>query len=223
MMLIRTSHRFTFLIAALAISLPASAQQSTKAKTKSATSATSKPPASPKPASDASGVESLSGDAKEISEYRLTMPVLRKLAQTQENMFAATRDPALKEKYAALGRQSNDEPEPNSLDDMVKRIERVPEVKRAITSTGLTTREYMKATLSMFQAAMALSMMEMEGPMKVKTLPPGVMADNVAFLKANKAELDKMTARSRELQKLARDSSDEQEEQQPDATEPPHR
>jgi hypothetical protein len=151
------------------------------------------------------------------------MPVLRKLAQTQENMFAATRDPALKEKYAALGRQSNDEPEPNSLDDMVKRIERVPEVKRAITSTGLTTREYMKATLSMFQAAMALSMMEMEGPMKVKTLPPGVMADNVAFLKANKAELDKMTARSRELQKLARDSSDEQEEQQPDTTEPPHR
>jgi hypothetical protein len=81
----------------------------------------------------------------------------------------------------------------------------------------------MKATLSMFQAAMALSMMEMEGPMKVKTLPPGVMADNVAFLKANKAELDKMTARSRELQKLARDSSDEQEEQQPDTTEPPHR
>lgn len=222
-MFIRTSHRFTFLVAALAIGLPASAQQSTKAKTKPATSATSKPTASPKTASDASGMEALAGDAKEISEYRLTMPVLRKLAQTQDNLFAATRDPALKAKYAALDRQSDGEPEARSLDDMVKRFERFPELKRAITSTGLTTREYLTATFSLFQAVTALSMMEMDGPMKLKELPAGAFADNVAFLKANQAELDKMTARSRELQKLARDSSDEQEEQRPDTTEPPLR
>ncbi len=186
----------------------------TKSKT---TKATAKSPpksgavsnAVPKPATVRSATadddaSALTGDAREIATYRLTMPVMRKMARVQENVYAMiTSTPALRSKYAALNQATENEPEPNTLDEMVQRMERMPEMKRAITSAGLTTREYMTAMLSMVQAAMALSVTQMEGPTRVKELPSGVMADNVAFLKANKAELDRLTARTKELDRLS--------------------
>jgi hypothetical protein len=158
-----------------------------------------------KPADTATTTKSaLTGDAREVATYRLTMPVMRKMARVQENIYTMiTSTPALRSKYAALNEATENEPEPNTLDEMVQRMERMPEMTRAITSAGLTTREYLTAMLSMVQAAMALSFTQMEGPARAKELPAGVMADNVAFLKANKAELDRLTARTKELERLA--------------------
>jgi hypothetical protein len=167
----------------------------------------------------------LTGDAKTLATYRLTLPTLRKIAQVQENMYnMIVANPSLKTKYANVD-NAEDDHGPQTIDDMAKRFDRIPEIKRAITSTGLTTREYSVAMLTMFQAAMTLGFMEMDGPMKLKEVPAGVLADNVTFLKANKAELDRMQVRARELEKLSKPSNSESMEEAPDTSseEPPRR
>lgn len=178
--------------------------------------------AKPAPVPGANATPALTGDAKEIANYRLTMAALRKMAQVQENMYTmVTANPGLKEKYAKMERD-DDEPEPKTLDDMARMLDRVPEMKRAVTSAGFTPREYMVATMAMMQAAMTAGFMEMDGPMKVKEIPPGVLHDNVHFLKANKAELDRMQARARELEKLTKAANGESgEEETPDTLEAP--
>lgn len=170
---------------ALAASLPA------QAPTRIAAPSRESPPVAP-------------GDANTIPNYRLTTPALRKLTRVQDSLYAMlVTDPALKAKFASVG-ENDGEAEANALDAMARRLERVPEMKRAITSAGLTAHEYVLAMITVFQAAMTLSVMEMDGPMRVKQLPPGTRADNVAFLKANKTAFDRLQSRSREIQRLTR-------------------
>lgn len=160
----------------------------------------------------------LAGDAKTLATYRLTLPILRKMAQVQENMYnMIVADPSLKTKYANADNDEDDHG-PQTIDAMAKRLDRVPEIKRAITSTGLTTREYSVAMLTMFQAAMTLGLMEMDGPVKMKEVPAGVLADNITFLKVNKAELDRMQVRARELEKLTKPSNSESMKEAPDTS-----
>lgn len=178
---------------------------------------------SPKPAPRSGAVSksgaqpAMTGDMQTIAAYRLTLPTLRKMAQVQETMFKMLlADPSLKTRYQNT--KFDDGEGPPSIDDMAKRFDRLPEMKQAIVNAGLSPREYSVAMLSMFQAAMTMSFMEMDGPMRVKEVPPGVLADNVAFLKANRVELDRMTQRSRELEKLARVSGGESMEEAPDTS-----
>jgi len=230
-----------------AATLPVAAQQTTKkpaatkpAPTKTAAKPAAKPaagkpttakptaakPAASKPAAAqqaSSGSSSMDADTRAISNYRLTIGTIRKMAQVQENMYAiAKANPGLKAKYAALEKQQENEPEPKTIDEMVKRFDRVPEMKQAIVKAGLTPREYVLATFAAFQAGMTMAVMEMPGASK--TPPPGVVAENIAFLKANKAEFDRMQVRSREIEremkKLAGEEEEEEEmiEEEPDTT-----
>src|SRR5688500_1943427 len=230
-----------------AATLPVAAQQATKkpaatkpAPTKTAAKPAAKPaaakptaakptaakPAASKPAAAqqaSSGSSSMDADTRAISNYRLTIGTIRKMAQVQENMYAiAKANPGLKAKYAALEKQQENEPEPKTIDEMVKRFDRVPEMKQAIVKAGLTPREYFLATFAAFQAGMTMAVMEMPGASK--TPPPGAVAENIAFLKANKAEFDRMQVRSREIEremkKLAGEEEEEEEmmEEEPDTT-----
>ena len=230
-----------------AATLPVAAQQTTKkpatskpAPTKTAAKPAAKPaaakptatkptaakPAASKPAAAqqaSSGSSSMDADTRAIANYRLTIGTIRKMAQVQENMYAiAKANPGLKAKYAALEKQQENEPEPKTIDEMVKRFDRVPEMKQAIVKAGLTPREYFLATFAAFQAGMTMAVMEMPGASK--TPPPGAVAENIAFLKANKAEFDRMQVRSREIEremkKLAGEEEEEEEmmEEEPDTT-----
>lgn len=200
----------------------------TAAKPTAAKPAASKPAAS-KPAAAqqaSSGSSSMDAETRAISNYRLTIGTIRKMAQVQENMYAiAKANPGLKAKYAAIEKQQEDEPEPKTIDEMVKRFDRVPEMKQAIVKAGLTPREYFLATFAAFQAGMTMAVMEMPGASK--TPPPGAVAANIAFLKANKAEFDRMQVRSREIEremkKLDGEEEEEEEmmEEEPDTTSSP--
>lgn len=210
---------------------PAAAKPTAKptaAKPTTAKPTTAKPAAS-KPAAAqqaSSGSSSMDADTRAISNYRLTIGTIRKMAQVQENMYEiAKANPGLRAKYAALEKQQEDEPEPKTIDEMVKRFDRVPEMKQAIVKAGLTPREYFLATFAAFQAGMTMAVMEMPGA--TKTPPPGAVAANIAFLKANKAEFDRMQVRSREIEremkKLAGEEEEEEEmmEEEPDTTSSP--
>ena len=152
-------------------------------------------------------------DVKAIESFHLTMPVMNKMAQVQENMFATVKaHPELAKKYA--NQQDDDDAEDaKTIDQMAKKLDRVPEFKAAVIKAGFTPREYMIATMATFQAAMTSAVLDMPGADKSK-VSANVMA-NAAFLKAHAAEMQRMQARSVELQKLMKAQSGEAD----DATE----
>jgi hypothetical protein len=133
-------------------------------------------------------------DAKEVENYKLSVPVLKKLEQVQENLSAAVKsNPSLAKKYEKNEAGSANE----SLDETARKMDRIPELKAAVSKAGLTTREYLVAAMALFQAAMADQLSNMQGA-DVGSLPAGVRA-NAAFVKSHKAEVDRMTKRMKEL------------------------
>ena len=158
-------------------------------------------------------------DVKAIESFHLTMPVMNKMAQVQENMFATVKaHPELAKKYA--NQQDDDDAEDaKTIDQMAKKLDRVPEFKAAVIKAGFTPREYMIATMATFQAAMTSAVLDMPGADKSK-VSANVMA-NAAFLKAHAAEMQRMQARSVELQKLMKAQSgeaDDSTESSPDSS-----
>lgn len=146
-------------------------------------------------------------DLKAVESYTLTVPVLKKMAQVQENMYASARaNPELAKKYAST---ASDDDDPQTIDEMAKRLDRIPEIKAAVTKAGFTSREYMIATMAMFQGAMASAVLDMPGADKGK-LSPNVRA-NAAFIKAHTAELTQMQVRAKEIEKLTRPKQDSEE------------
>jgi len=120
-------------------------------------------------------------DLAELQNYRLTERVLKKLAQVQDSIYASIKaDPGLATRYekkTALGNES--------LDQSVRRIESIPELKEAIVKAGLTPREFFVAGMALAQAAFA-SMARDQG-----NVPAAVRA-NMSFLKTHEAELTQM-------------------------------
>jgi hypothetical protein len=144
-------------------------------------------------------------DVKAVENFQLTAAVLNRMAQVQENMYATVKaHPELAKKYANQHDDSDDE-DAKSIDDMAKKLDRVPEMKAAVIKAGFTPRSYMIATMAMFQAAMASAVLDMPGADKSK-LPANARA-NAAFLKAHAAEFQKMQVRGQEIEKLTRPQS----------------
>jgi len=143
-------------------------------------------------------------DLKAVESFQLTMPVLNRMAQVQENMYATVKaHPELAKKYAS--QKDEDEEDAKTIDDMAKRLEKVPELKAAIVKAGFTPRSYMIATMATFQAAMTAAVLDMPGADKSKV--PANAKANAAFLKAHAAEMQRMQARSKELEKLMKAQS----------------
>jgi len=156
-------------------------------------------------------------DVKAIESFQLTMPVLTKMAQVQENMYATVKaHPELAKKYADQRANKDDDDDPKSIDDMAKKLDRVPEMKAAVIKAGFTPRSYMIATMAMFQAAMASAVLDMPGADKSK-LPPNARA-NAAFLKAHAAEFQKMQLRGREIEKMTHPQSSDDDSDSPSDT-----
>ena len=157
-------------------------------------------------------------DAKAIENFHLTMPVLNRMAQVQENMYATVKaHPELAKKYA--NQSDDDEGDAKTIDDMAKKLDRIPEFKAAVIKAGFTPRDYMIASMATFQAAMTSAVLDMPGADKSK-IPANAKA-NAAFLKTHAAEMQKLQARSVELQKLVQQQSgdtDDTTASQPDSS-----
>ncbi|MFL5561961.1 MAG: hypothetical protein ACJ79K_10835 [Gemmatimonadaceae bacterium] len=156
-------------------------------------------------------------DVKAIQSVQLTVPLLNRLAQVQDNMYAAVKaHPELSKKYA----EQQEDPGDNvkSIDDMAKKLDLVPEMKAAVIKAGFTPRSYMIATMATFQAAMASAVLDMPGVDKSQ-IPPNARA-NAAFLKTHAAEFQKLQRRGQEIEKLTRprSSDDASGDAAPDST-----
>lgn len=117
-------------------------------------------------------------DAREISSFMLTEAGLAKYARASGNL-----------KAAAPGMSHDcDSETAQSLDEMAARMDAQPGAQAAIQSAGMTTREYLVFSLSLFQNAMAAWAVTQPGG----TLPPGVSKANVDFYRSHEAALQKL-------------------------------
>ncbi|HEU4640947.1 MAG TPA: hypothetical protein VFS44_00740 [Gemmatimonadaceae bacterium] len=147
-------------------------------------------------------------DMQALASYRLTESTLHKVMQAGRNLAALAKDPAARAYMEKA--QQEDQPEAKTIADMAKQFDGIPPMKKAITSAGLTSREYAMFTMSMLQASLAAAMMDAKGPYKLKELPKGTPPENVAFVRAHKAELEKYGAEMKALSGEANEGSDEE-------------
>lgn len=123
----------------------------------------------------------------EIRGYRLTMGKVEAWHRAELDATRAfIKNPSLQPR--------DDDQEGTDPEQILKAIEGNPTVSAALRAQGLTPREGVKLMLSMVHSAMAASM-----PAGTP-LPDEVTPENVEFMRANRAELDRMRAETAALE-----------------------
>jgi hypothetical protein len=126
-------------------------------------------------------------DSKAVSSYTLTMPKYKKLMQAMVNIGkAAQKDTALASAIEDSGNKS--------LDQMTAALNAKPPIRNAITSAGLTSREFAVAELALLQAGMSYGLMK-QYKLTADSVhkATGVSMANLEFYRTNEAEIEKLT------------------------------
>lgn len=116
-------------------------------------------------------------DTQEINAYVLTESGLAKYSQAARNL-------------AALPNRCDEDEEEGakSLDGGAALLDSVPATKTAIKSAGMTSRDYLVFSFSMFQSGMAAWALSQPGA----KLPAGASMANVNFYRAHEAAFQKL-------------------------------
>lgn len=125
-------------------------------------------------------------DLKAVSAYTLTMPKYKQFLDATVNLAnAAVKNPQLAQGLEGVGNKS--------VAEQVKALEGVPQIRGAITSTGLTTRDFVLTQGALLQAGMAHVLTKdakMSPDSVVKTA--GVSRANLDFYQKNEAEIGRL-------------------------------
>lgn len=122
-------------------------------------------------------------DTQEIQSYVLTDAGLAKYTQAAKKIAALPQHPT-----SDCG--EDEDSDSQSLDQMVAKFNAVPGLKAAIQSAGMTTREYVVFTFSLFQNGLAAWAMSQPGG----KLPADVSKANVDFYNRHATELGELEA-----------------------------
>jgi hypothetical protein len=118
-------------------------------------------------------------DTKEVADYVLTDAALAKYTQAVRKL-----QPLMDQ----LPQDCESEEGAKSLTQQAARMDGVPVVKSALKGAGMTSREYLVFSFSVFQNGMAAWALDQPGG----KLPQGVKMANVNFYRAHEAELKKL-------------------------------
>jgi hypothetical protein len=118
-------------------------------------------------------------DTREISHYVLTEAMLAKYSLVVRNLGPLAKN---------LPGACDDSENAKSLDAMAARIDAVPKLKVTLNSAGLSSREYLLFSLSLFQNGMVVWALEQPGG----KLLPGTQPANVKFFQDHAAALKKL-------------------------------
>ena len=126
-------------------------------------------------------------DLGSINEYELTMDRIDRYFQTQRNMMEALKDMTPAEREAANVSMDADA----SLDEMVAQAESSALVSEAAREAGLSTREFVMISFSLFQSMMASSVAQMRPNADQDSLIESMNVNpaNVQFVRDNEAAL----------------------------------
>ena len=124
-----------------------------------------------------------------LEAYQLTMPNIRKMVAAYERLDSALEaNPALARKLAA-------DTGATSLADLMARLDREPVVRQAIAAAGITARDLVLTQLAMFVAG--VTDVTVRAGAKTPTAPAA--AANLRLYQQNRAEIEGMTARLKQL------------------------
>jgi len=127
-------------------------------------------------------------DAREIDAYRLTEAGLAKYTQATRNLGPLAKQMSDDCDDGGDDSEGEDDGDAKSIDESVARFDAIAGVRAAIQSTGLTTREYVVFTWSLFQSGMTAWALDQPGG----KLPPNVSMDNVTFYREHEAALKQL-------------------------------
>ena len=148
-------------------------------------------------------------DLADITKYRLTMDKIDKYLAAQRNLAQKAKELTPAQRAALEARNENSGDPNQSMDEMVRRIEKEPIMVDAIKDAGLSPREFMMITMSMMQTAMAASVAKMRPNDNQDSLIREMKAnpDNIKFYNQNEAEITrKSTALAADMKKLGMDN-----------------
>ncbi|MEX2272849.1 MAG: hypothetical protein WD690_15360, partial [Vicinamibacterales bacterium] len=77
------------------------------------------------------------------------------------------------------------------IDATAKELERLPEVAAVLKANGISARDYMLTTMSLFSTTVTFDLIA-KG--RLREAPPGMPTHNFEFLKANHKELEPLVA-----------------------------
>jgi len=120
-----------------------------------------------------------------LASYRLTEAGLAKFAQASRNFATIAKTDS-----QALGEEVEDA-NPKGIAEFAAFYDGHPSLKRAISSAGMTSREYVTFMMSMFQAGMAAWLVEQQQG-KFDKVPAGISHENIRFYQQHRAELDRI-------------------------------
>jgi hypothetical protein len=123
-------------------------------------------------------------DTQEINSYVLTDAGLARYAKAAQALGAL--------KKQLSNDCDDDDDNAKSIDQMVAKLNSVPAVKAALQGAGMTPREYIVFSMSIFQTGMATWALGQSGG----KLPPGVSMANVNFYRKNEAAMSRLAADS---------------------------
>lgn len=118
-------------------------------------------------------------DTREVQSYVLTEAALAKYTQATKNLGPLAKK---------LSDDCDDSDGAKSLDGSVTRFNAVGGAQAAVKAAGMTTREYVVFTWSLFQTGMAAWALDQPGG----KLPAGVSKANVDFYKQHEAAIQKL-------------------------------
>lgn len=134
-------------------------------------------------------------DTKEVAAYRFTEATFAKYVRASRALAALTK--SMPVDTSADAESEEDEVAADSglsIAEFTAMYDSIPGAKRAITSAGMTTREYVVFSFAMLQAGLAAALVGQVGWDK---LPPDVPRSNVEFYQRHKATLDSASAELR--------------------------
>jgi hypothetical protein len=125
-------------------------------------------------------------DVKAVSATALTMPKYKQYLDATVNLAnVAAKNPGLAEGMKDGGEKS--------INEQVKMLESNPQVKAAVTSTGLSTRDYVLTQWALLQTGMAYTMTKGTGASQDDMIKKaGVSKANMDFYAQNEAEINKL-------------------------------
>ena len=155
--------------------------------------------------------------AAEIAAYRLSVAALHKVEKAIKGFYAmVAANPPLGEKLGRLELTDPKDDSPLVLEKAVAQIASIPEFKKALTSAGMTPREYVVFSFALLSATLADIGLSQGG--KLSSDSPPALAENVKWLKANRAEferfqneMNKLSAKYEEREEPASEDDDKDE------------
>ena len=122
-------------------------------------------------------------ETREIESYVLTEAGLSKYAQATKYFNTHKKD---------MPKDCDSDDDSKSLAQLVARVNAIPAARAAVTSAGLTTREYFIFSFSLLQNGLAAWGLDQPGG----KLPPGLSMANIKFIRAHQAAITKLNAAS---------------------------